>query len=100
MSLSEQDAKSFWTRLRKQQIKEGVRNLKKICAKEGLSYQTLINQKCTNRYPTVPIIVVLAKELNCSIDWLLTGEEHDNTGLVAYYSKNIQNAIDILQQLN
>ena len=97
--MTEQDTRQFWTRLRKQQIKTGIKNLKKICAKEGISYQTLINQKCTNRYPSVPIIVTLARELNCSIDWLLTGQEFDNNGVVACYSRKIQSAIDILQQL-
>ena len=98
--MTEQDVRLFWERLRIQQIKKGVRNLKKICAKEGISYQTLINQKCTNRFPTVPIIVALAKELNCSIDWLLTGESFNDKEVVSYYSKKIQSAIDILQQLD
>ena len=100
MSLSEQDARLFWERLRKQQIKVGIRNLKEICRKEGISYQTLINQKCSDRYPAATTIAILAKSLNCSTDWLLTGKEFDNAGTLSQISEKVQKVIDILQQID
>lgn len=93
--MKELDARLFWERLRIQQIKAGVKSLKLLCEREGMSYQTLINQKHANRFPAVSVIITLASALNCSIDWLLTGKEN-----VYPYAENIQKAIDILLNID
>ena len=89
----------FWQRLNIALASCNKTSLKEVCMTAGVAYQTLLNQKCQNRFPSVPVIAALAKELDCTIDWLLTGKEYKER-MQNYYSAKIQSAIDILQQLN
>ena len=66
----------FWQRLEEKQRGRGrKKSLRAICENTGIPYQTVVNQKCDNRFPAVPLVVAIAEELDCSIDWLLTGSE-------------------------
>ncbi len=77
--LTEGNVTAFWYRL-DQTLKNSARkNLKALCASIGIPYQTLINQKSQGRYPTVPMIMTLASEFSCSVDWLLFGEDRGLT---------------------
>lgn len=94
--MKEEDAKLFWERLRIQQIKTGAKTLKTLCKEMEVPYQTLVNQKHANRYPAIPVVIALSKALNCSIDWLLTGEDFNK----ASYSEKLQKLIDALKSLD
>lgn len=69
----EQMAMDFWGRLEIVQKTEN-KNLKTICKSIGIPYQTLINQKSAARLPALSVAMLLASELNTSLDWLLFGE--------------------------
>ena len=64
----------FWKRVKLAQVIRGKTNLKTLCDDNGISYQTLINEKSLHIYPPVTILIVLSKALDCSIDWLLFGD--------------------------
>ena len=64
----------FWLRLNIALIISGKRSLRELCEKIGTSYQTLINQKSQLTYPTLETAIKIAKELDCSMDWLVLGE--------------------------
>lgn len=69
----EQVAMNFWGRLEIVQKNEN-KNLKTVCKNVGIPYQTLINQKSAARLPTLSVAMLLASELNTSLDWLLFGD--------------------------
>ena len=69
----EQLAMDFWGRLEIVQKNEN-KNLKAICKNVGIPYQTLINQKSAARLPSLSVALLLASELNTSLDWLLLGD--------------------------
>lgn len=75
----ESNAKEFWQRLEDAQRRTGKTNLQALCRIMDIPYQTVINQKCQGRYPSIPVIISLAKMLHCSIDWLLMGSEAEAT---------------------
>ncbi len=64
---------AFWNRFEEARIKAGKTTLRALCRKTDVSYQTLINQKCSGRYLSIPDLISVSRELGCSIDWLLTG---------------------------
>jgi len=72
------NAKVFWERLEIAQIEYERMTLQSLCRMCGIPYQTVINQKCQKRYPSVDTIMKFAKILNCSVDWLLFGSEQIN----------------------
>ncbi len=63
-------------------------------------YQTVVNQKCDNRFPTASVIVALAEELDCSIDWLLTGSERQFSEELNNVKEKVRSAVEILQKIN
>lgn len=69
----EQMAMDFWGRLEIAQKNEN-KNLKAVCKNIGIPYQTLINQKSAARLPALSVAMLLASELNSSLDWLLFGD--------------------------
>ena len=77
--IMDSNAKEFWQRLEEAQIRTGKTNLQALCRLMDIPYQTVINQKCQGRYPSIPTIISLAKILHCSIDWLLMGSEAEAT---------------------
>ncbi len=97
------DVDSFWRRFDEARVKVGKNNLRTLCGKTGVSYQTLVNQKCSGRYMTVPDMISMSKEIGCSIDWLLTGrtmkdlEVRDK--LIDYIKKSDMNEITALAVL-
>lgn len=69
----ETNARDFWSRLEEAQSRTGKTNLQALCRLVNIPYQTVINQKCQGRYPSVTNIIAFASVLNCSIDWLVLG---------------------------
>lgn len=47
-------------------------SFKEFCTKNNICYQTLLNQKCQNRYPSVEYLIRLSKGLKVSLDSLIT----------------------------
>ncbi len=91
----------FWKRLEEKQRGRGKKkSLRAICENTGIPYQTVVNQKCDNRFPTVSVIVALAEELDCSIDWLLTGSERQFSEELNNVKEKVRSAVEILQKLN
>ncbi len=64
----------FWKRVKLAQVVRGKTNLKTLCEDNGISYQTLSNEKSMHIYPPVSILINLSRALNCSVDWLLFGD--------------------------
>jgi len=81
----EQLAMNFWGRIEQAQQLEGKGNLKSICHSAGIPYQTVINQKSAARLPSLENAHKLASILDCSMDWLLSGNttlESDNEKII------------------
>lgn len=72
----EKPAMDFWGRVETVLSKNQIR-LKSICDKHGIQYQTLLNQKSSAHLPTLINACLLAKELDCSVEWLLFGDNAD-----------------------
>ena len=66
----------FWGRVEIAQAQKQLQ-LKDICRKYGLNYQTMLNQKSTAHLPSLMGACALAKELGCSVEWLMYGEAAD-----------------------
>lgn len=64
----------FWLRLELVLIKNKIRSLRQVCKKAGIPYQTLVNQRCVGRYPSVDATARIASEIDCSLDWLVFGK--------------------------
>lgn len=56
-------------------------SLKEVCSEASVVYQTLVNQKCEKRYPTVPVIIRLCRVLECPLDWLILGVKEADSKL-------------------
>ncbi len=69
----------FWERLELAQLKANKITLQNLCKSLGIPYQTIINQKCQNRYPSVTTLLKFADALHTSVDWLLVGTEKTTT---------------------
>ena len=82
-------AMNFWGRVESFQAQKQV-SLKAICQKNGIQYQTMLNQKSSAHLPPLKIACILAKELGCSVEWLVFG---DTTGT------SIENSSQLAQLL-
>lgn len=69
---------NFWGRVEQAQQLCGKNNLKEVCRKIAVPYQTLANQKTGARLPSLVVAVSLAKELGTTVEWLLNGIEKDS----------------------
>ena len=70
----EKKAMDFWGRVEIIQLQKKI-NLKAICDKHGIPYQTTLNQKSSAHLPTLESACLIAKELECSVEWLLFGDD-------------------------
>ena len=70
----EQLAMDFWGRIEQAQRSENKNSLKAICKTINVPYQTVVNQKSAARLPSLTVAMLLASELNTSLDWLLFGD--------------------------
>ena len=86
------NAKEFWARLESAQQDYGKITLQGLCRLINAPYQTLINQKCQGRYPSIPILMKLARTLNVSTDWLLYGVEQATKAKVESLVKKVRSA--------
>lgn len=73
--MSEISVEAFWERLEQTMKVSGESSMRNFCAKVGLPYQTLLNQRSQGRYPATSMMIELASGLGCSIDWLVFGDE-------------------------
>lgn len=72
----------FWLRLEQVQLMAGRMTLQTLCENVQTPYQTVINQKCQHRYPSVSVLVKFAVALHVSLDWLLFGTEKPDSDRV------------------
>lgn len=70
--MSDCSIEGFWKRLFFQL--SGKESLKQFCGRLGFSYQSLTNQKCQGRYPSIQFIMQASNDLGVSVDWLLFGK--------------------------
>ncbi len=70
-------AMDFWGRVENIQLQQNL-NLKVICEKHGIPYQTTLNQKSSAHLPTLRSACLIAKELECSVEWLLFGDDAES----------------------
>ena len=70
-------AMDFWERVENIQLQKKL-NLKIICEKHGIPYQTTLNQKSSAHLPTLRSACLIAKELECSVEWLLFGDDAES----------------------
>lgn len=68
------DVSDFWLRLELTIIGKKKKSLKNVCNKLGVHYQTMVNQKSQQRYPSIEVISKIAREIDCSLDWLVFGK--------------------------
>jgi len=68
------DTSDFWLRLELVLIKNRIRSLREVCNMVGVPYQTLVNQRCEGRYPSIEVVSKIAREIDCSLDWLVLGK--------------------------
>lgn len=73
--MSDNNIETFWERLGQAMRVAGESSLRNFCVKAGLPYQTILNQKSQKRYPATSMLIILARELKCSLDWLIFGDE-------------------------
>ena len=71
--MNEETAMNFWGRIEQAQQLEN-KSLKAICRETGISYKTIMNEKSYARLPSLEVASKLAKELHCSLDWLIFGD--------------------------
>ena len=76
MVTTDKNAMNFWGRVETVLSQRQIR-MKAICDKHGIQYQTLLNQKSSAHLPTLTNACLLAKELDCSVEWLLFGDNAD-----------------------
>ena len=71
------DASAFWERvdslLRQRRI-----NIGEMCLRTNISYNTLITQRTRKSIPKIEQLCDMAKALNTSLDYLVTGEEYQD----------------------
>ena len=75
------EVSDFWLRLDLAVKMRKKDSLKEVCSEAGVVYQTLVNQKCEKRYPTVPVIIRLCRVLECQLDWLILGVKETDSKL-------------------
>ena len=75
------DTSDFWLRLELVLIKSKIRSLREVCKKVGIPYQTVVNQRCEGRYPSIEVAAKIASGVDCSLDWLVFGKG-SNEGIV------------------
>ena len=64
---------SFWNRVEMALLNSDMKSIKDLCVRIGTPYQTMINQRAVDRYPSVETLTRMARELGVSIDWLVSG---------------------------
>jgi hypothetical protein len=92
MNKENKDAREFWERLEAAQEEYGRVTLQGLCRLIDAPYQTLINQKCQCRYPSIPTLMKLATTLNVSTDWLLFGVEKLSKQKIETLVNKVRNA--------
>lgn len=66
-----QTGKNFWERV---DNLNPFTSIKKLANVANIDYNTIKKQRSELRYPKVDIIISISKVLNCSVDYLVTGE--------------------------
>ena len=73
--MEDKEVLDFWIRLDMALKFSKKGTLKDVCREAGVPYQTVVNQKCQKKYPSVKALMKLCKILNCQLDWLVMGVE-------------------------
>ncbi len=69
--MQNQTGKEFWERVDKL---NPFKSIKKLSITATIDYNTIKKQRSELRYPKVDTIIQIAKVLNCSVDFLVTGK--------------------------
>lgn len=72
---NDKQAMDFWGRVEIAQKEAGISTLKQLCENAGVYYSTMMNKRSLGKLPSLSSAVVLAKELQRPVEWLLCGEE-------------------------
>lgn len=72
---------SFWNRVEMALLRSDMKTLKDLCARIDTPYQTMINQRSVDRYPSVDTVARMAEQLDVSIDWLVSGKTNNQLSL-------------------
>lgn len=100
MNDEQQIAMNFWGRVEQKQKESGNTNLKAICEKIGIPYQTIANQKSSARLPNLLSAVFLAKELETCVEWLLFGVSTDLKVEYLMEDRRMKSILEKLPTLN
>ena len=100
MNDEQQIAMNFWGRVEQKQKECGSTNLKAICEKIGIPYQTIANQKSSARLPNLLSAVFLAKELETCVEWLLFGVSTDLKVEYLMEDRRMKSILEKLPTLN
>lgn len=68
-------AMDFWGRVEIAQKEAGIPTLKQLCESANASYNTMTNKRSMGKLPNLSSAVNIAKEVGCSVEWLLLGEQ-------------------------
>ncbi|MEA5030856.1 MAG: hypothetical protein VB025_01770 [Sphaerochaeta sp.] len=71
-----EDGYMFWKRV--DSVRDQKRSLKEIVLKSGLNYELVKVQRSLNRVPKACDVCKLAKILEVSTEWLVTGDHQKN----------------------
>ena len=88
----ENNIDEFWLRLEQVQLSSGKITLQALCQSVNTPYQTVINQKCQHRYPSVSVLVKFSNALHVSPDWLLFGSERPDDERISKLVEKIKEA--------
>ena len=67
----EENAYRFWCRV--DEVR-GRRELLDIALSSGIKYKSMLVQRSNATYPKAPDLVAIAKNLNTTVEWLVSGE--------------------------
>ena len=71
------DASSFWVRVDSLLRQRNI-NIGEMCLRTNISYNTLITQRTRKSIPKIEQLCDMAKALNTSLDYLVTGQEYQD----------------------
>jgi transcriptional regulator with XRE-family HTH domain len=86
----EDDVVSFWKRVNSH-IKSQKTKQEAIASECNISYQTFRGWRTNKRYPSTPETYRIAQALHTSVEYLVTGENPDNSAIIESIRKHLKN---------
>ena len=85
------DASLFWTRVDELR---GNTTLTKMCGDLGMKYTRVRDNRSDSRFPSQEDIIAMAKYLNTSLDYLITGNSNSKISDFCEEAQYVQNNIE------